>query len=128
MKKGILAITMFAAMTLLILDSGYAGLIDYKRLQRAAGNAAAGDQAQPAIPGWVTSAPIVKSKIEQKYDTNRDGKLQTAEVTIFLRDVLDIIEEKGGYTIDSDILKPYDKNKDGVISRKEATTLQEQVR
>lgn len=115
-------------MVLLVVDQGFAGLIDYKRRLLKRGGAVTNDETTPAIPNWVTTPPIVKSKTEQKYDINRDGKLQTAETTVFFRDVLDIIEEKGGYTIDSDLLKPFDKNKDGVISRKEATPLQEQIR
>jgi len=128
MKKTIFIIAVSSFVIFFISDYCFAGLIDYKRrLQQKTGDAPT-TAAQPALPAWYTSPPLTKNKIEQKYDTNRDGKLQTAETTIFLRDVLDIIAEKGGYTIDSDILKPYDKNKDGVISRKEATTLQEQVR
>ncbi len=68
-------------------------------------------------PRWRLQAPDATGAVERRYDINRDGILQTAETKIFLRDVIDVIEAKGGYTINSDILKEYDKNKDGVISK-----------
>lgn len=130
MNKIILTITIGVVIIFLILGHCHAGLIDYRRLQQNAEQQQAEDPdaPQPTIPSWVTTTPMVKSKTEQKYDTNRDGKLQTAETTIFLRDVLDIIDDKGGYPIDSDILKPYDKNKDGIINRFEAKVLSGEVR
>ena len=69
------------------------------------------------------TAPQVKTDNERTYDVNRDGKLQPAEVKIYLRGIIEIVEKKGGFTVNSDILKEYDKNKDGLISRIEVQDL-----
>ena len=122
-----------------VVGNSFAGLIDYNRLQKQGKALPTGGRAkakaaaptaptQDTRPGWMKTEPKVTSKVEQPYDSNNDGKLQTAEVKIFLRDVLDQINEKGGYTINSDILKEYDKNKDGVISRYEAQDITNTVR
>ena len=42
----------------------------------------------------------------------------------FLRDVLAVTQSKGGYTVNSDLLKKYDVNGDGVITRYELAGLQ----
>ncbi len=119
------------AILMLWLDSR-AGLIDYERLQKIKSKKAAQEAAQKKAeedkPKWVVTQPPVKTDIERRYDINRDGKLQLAEVKIYLRDTLDVIDEKGGITINSDILKEYDKNKDGVISRYESTKIKDLVR
>ena len=57
---------------------------------------------------------------EKHYDINKDGYLQIPEVKIFLRTVIAEANEKGGYMIDSDILKEYDKNRDSYITKSEA--------
>ena len=62
------------------------------------------------------------------YDSNRDGKLQTAEVKIMLRDFIDVVYEKNGAMYKSPILKEYDKNKDGLINKYEAEVIDAQVR
>lgn len=86
------------------------------------------DQIIEKLPAWMIELPLAKSKTEKKYDVNRDGRLQKYETKIYLRDVLDTVDEKGGYTLDSDVLKEYDKNKDGFISRLEAIEIKNQVR
>lgn len=78
---------------------------------------------QADLPGWMKETPKVTNVVERRYDSNRDLKLQTFEVKILLRDVLDVVEDKGGYTVNSDILKEYDVNKDGLITRTEAVKL-----
>lgn len=113
----------------------YAGLIDYERLKRIRARKAGlpvpqetpAEKGDELVPKWLIEEPKVTSKIDRDYDINRDGRLQSAEVKTFLRDVLEEIEKKGGYTINSDILKEYDKNKDGVVSKNEVKLLKEQV-
>lgn len=102
--------------------------------QQPADNAAnpAADQGKPAqekkakdaksapekpLAFWAKELPKVSGKIEQYYDINRDGIMQTYETKIFLRDVQKEINDKKSYNVsDSAILKAYDKNKDGIIS------------
>ncbi|OGX24816.1 MAG: hypothetical protein A3D10_07085 [Omnitrophica WOR_2 bacterium RIFCSPHIGHO2_02_FULL_48_11] len=111
----------------LLVDIGRAGLIDYERLnnKRRGDKGAAAPRlgvtkpVAPVGPVWAIQTPKAMAVIEKRYDTNRDGLLQTSEIKIFLRYVITIVEEKGGYTVDSDILKSYDKNRDGVINRYE---------
>ena len=121
------------AILILWLEIGRAGLIDYERLNKIKAQKAtqqAKDQKPPedTRPKWMIADPVVKTEIEKRYDINRDGKLQLAEVKIYLRDTLDVIDEKGGLTINSEILKEYDRNKDGVISKYESTKIKELVR
>ena len=78
--------------------------------------------AAPAVdtrPMWMRQAQSAATATEKRYDLNRDGVLQTAEAKIFLRDVIQVVDSKGGYTVDSDLLREYDKNRDGLISRTE---------
>ncbi|MFA5088226.1 MAG: hypothetical protein WC552_04250 [Candidatus Omnitrophota bacterium] len=99
-----------------------AGLINYqrrlKKAQAAAGGAK-GSASEERIAKWMVELPRVSSAVNRdlrKYDVNRDGVLQTAEIKIYLRDVIDGVVSKGGYTVDSEVLREYDKNKDGVIN------------
>ena len=84
--------------------------------------------ANVSLPFWMQTEPQVKTKKEEMYDSNRDGKLQKAEVKIFLRDVIDEANQKGGYQIDSPILKEYDKSGDNIISKYEAQEISKVVR
>ncbi len=135
MRKAIVLLG-FIVMSLFIINTHpcFAGLIDYDRLNKikakkqSAATPKKTQAAEDTRPAWLKGEPKVTSKIEQEYDINRDEKLQSAEVKVFLRDVLDQIDEKGGYTINSDILKEYDKNRDGVVSRYEAEAIRKQVR
>ncbi len=125
----------------LVIQQCWAGLIDHERLNRRRGLPLSNEKAQAAkakaaevpeakmeLPKWITEPPVVKGSTDRKYDVNNDGKLQKSEVTILLRDVLDIVEEKGGYQVDSDMLKEYDKNRDGLLTKVEAIQIREHVR
>ena len=109
----------------------FAGLINYERLRRFKERQAAGETdlkfKDVAVPSWMDYEPRAKTEQEKKYDINRDGILQIAETKIFLRDVLVVISQKGGFTLDSDILKEYDKNKDSFISRTESAEITKDV-
>ena len=110
----------------------FAGLINYERLRRFKEKQAAGEKdlkmADMVVPAWVDNEPEAKSEKEKHYDINKDGYLQIPEVKIFLRAVTAEAKEKGGYMVDSDILKEYDKNKDSYISKTEALEMAEDVK
>jgi hypothetical protein len=126
MKK-FLSLSVCAACLLLFICEAQAGLINYQRRNKGGAPVRAGARAAvpaaPVGPAWIATPPAVKNSVEKAYDVNRDGKLQPAEVKIYLRGVIETIESKGGFTINSDILKEYDKNKDGLISRSELPDL-----
>ena len=141
MKKFILSISV--VFTFMLIGDAQAGLINYNRRNNTGtptggGYRRAAPAAKPAapapvkpvaaapaatIPLWMQTPPQVKTAIERVYDVNRDGKLQPAEVKIYLRSVIETVDAKGGLTVNSDILKEYDKNKDGLISRIEVLDL-----
>ena len=135
MQKLILSISVVATCVFMLISNAQAGLINYKRREGAtpapagggykkpAPAAKAAAAAAPAAPMWMQNAPEVKTAAERVYDINRDGKLQPAEVKIFLRSVAEVVDAKGGFTVNSDILKEYDKNHDGLISRTEIVDL-----
>ncbi|OGX08184.1 MAG: hypothetical protein A2Z88_03325 [Omnitrophica WOR_2 bacterium GWA2_47_8] len=135
MNKKILATVTFFLLIFFIAETCHAGLINYQRRNRRGGAPApAGGKASPAaapvqktMAKWMQILPSVTNQNEQRYDVNNDGKLQTAEVKTYLRDVLNVIDSKGGFTVNSEILKEYDKNKDGLVTREEARLLREHV-
>ena len=140
MKKTIVFLTGVLLVTL-VAEVSHAQLINYKRRENRenkGGAAAAGGgygakktaepaAAEPAVPSWMQSAPKVTVKEEEKYDVNRDGILQTSEAKILLRDVIDMVDAKGGAVVASPIAKLYDKNRDGVINRYEVADIKTDV-
>lgn len=107
----------------IILSAGrivHAGLINYERRNRLL-------RGEPTaeLPGWMKKIPLVKNRYERRYDVNRDGKLQTAEVKVLLRDVVRLVEKKGGALIRSDILLEYDESNSGIIELDELDKLKE---
>jgi hypothetical protein len=123
MRKNLFIVSLAALFLLGAFQPVFAGLIDYDRRNRR--SATAGEDA----PEWWKTEPDVKNKLERRYDTNRDGKLQTAEVKILLRDVVDEIETKGRYSVYStDVLREYDKNRDRVIDKTEVEGIIKHVR
>ena len=85
------------------------------------------NQGNATGPAWQKDWPEVKNQDEDRYDINRDGKLQTAEVKIYLRDVIKEVMDKGGFRVNSNVLKAYDKNRDGVISKYELEQIRQDV-
>ncbi len=108
----------------------HAQLIDWNRRRRALerANKEKKEEMKKELPQWVSTLPMVNNSDERRYDVNRDGYLQLAETKIFLRDVVDDIDGRGGIAVHSDILKEYDDNDDGVISREEAEAIKKHVR
>lgn len=119
MRRSIAILAVVGMGVTLLGNLSFAGLINYDRLQSRGGGGGAADSG----PLWMRQAPVATSLEEKKYDANRDGILQTAEIKIFLRDVVDTVEAKGSFTINSDILKEYDQNRDGVITRFEVSDI-----
>ena len=125
---GVFIIVFFA-----VAKISLAGLIDYDRLNKIRANktlsGSYGENVDEAeLPAWFKTEPKVTIEEERVYDSNRDGKLQTAEVKIMLRDFIDVVYEKNGAMYKSPILKEYDKNKDGLINKYEAEVIDAQVR
>ncbi|HOW34798.1 MAG TPA: hypothetical protein PL155_00070 [Candidatus Omnitrophota bacterium] len=125
------------AAVLVVASHSFAQLINYDRLNKTRAQKGlppipvpgkAADVAQPPEPFWAKGDTKVTTKEEEAYDVNNDGKMQKAEVKIFLRDNLDEIDKKGGVTVSSPILKAYDKSGDGVVSRLEAEKIRQEVR
>jgi hypothetical protein len=88
---------------------------------------AAAQEIVVAGPNWMITVPVAQNDVEKGYDINSDGKLQTAEVKIYLRDVVDEVDTKGFKAVDSGVLKEYDRNQDGLISAAEADKIREDV-
>ena len=137
MRKAALLGIILMAFVVGLCSEASAGLINYDRLKKRSGGAPA---EQPARKGykkevqgsrrdWMKTEPAVKNNVERRYDINRDGKLQTAEVKILLRDVVDEVESKGRYSVyNSDVLVEYDTNKDRIINSFEADEIRKDVR
>ncbi len=89
---------------------------------------AKGEKSTAQSAFWAKELPKVTSKIEKRYDINRDEILQTSETKIFLRDVLAQVASKDSFNVsDSLLLKAYDKNKDGIISKLEADEIKKDL-
>lgn len=136
MIKKILFLVVLVVVALFATES-FAQMINYDRLNKRRGTTPPtppktgtlqAQSSQATLPTWLVTPPKVTSKIEESYDINRDKKLQSSEIKMFLRDVVDEINDKGGYTVNSDLLKQFDKNKDGIVSRLELPELQKLVR
>jgi len=138
--KRIIVVALAVFFTLAIAQYSQAGLINYDRRLKREGIAVPAAAAKPEVksktaksapaqelvvqgPDWMLTVPIAKSAAEKGYDINGDGKLQAAEVKIYLRDVVDEVNSSGVKTVDSGILKGYDRNQDGVINATEAAKI-----
>lgn len=133
MKRKILWCGILILSCVVVVRISLAGLIDYDRLNKIRAEQAGSktgklDIDDKDIPTWFKVEPKVTIKDEQIYDVNRDGRLQTAEVKIMFRDLLDVVAEKGGAMYTSPIVKEYDKNKDGLINKYEAEDIARHVR
>ncbi len=106
-----------------------AQLINYgRRNQIVDGNPEPAKVNDETIPKWAKELPKVVNSSERRYDINRDGLLQSAEVKVMLRDVMEAVETKGSVAVYSDILKDYDKNKDRYITPAELDKIREDTR
>ena len=124
MKKAVylgLIVVLFSAFCAQIVA---AQLIDYSRRNKTQAAPAARPAAvMPATTTASTSTAKALTRQERRYDLNGDGVLQSDEMTMFLKDVVDGVEKDGRYVVNSDILKQYDSNDDGYISKYEAAAI-----
>src|SRR4030042_1911288 len=63
---------------------------------------------------WRNGRSKVNTAVEQKYDSNSDGFLETSEVKEMLQDKYTIIKTDGKAKVDTEVEKQYDVNSDGV--------------
>ena len=110
-----------------LFESASAQLINYGRRSRFIRTTDV-NQSEESLPSWAKELPEPKSAEERRYDINRDGKLQSAEVKIYLRGVLERVESRGYVSVTTDVLREYDKNKDGVINMTEIDLIKEHVK
>ena len=80
-----------------------------------------------SMPAWMKTPPRVRNSAEKKFDSNRNGTLESAEVAMLLKDAVSTINSRGSVSISSDILKEYDRNGDGTINRYEALSITEDL-
>ena len=137
MKRIITFVLWVGVFVFLTSQLSFAQLINHQR--RAAGGYKAPPPAEPA-PAPAAETPTanenntvsanttpdfkVTNQVEELYDINKDGNLQSDEVKSFLKDVSAAVEKKGNFTISSEVLKQYDKNNDGLISRNELSDIE----
>lgn len=130
MGKAVKVFGVLSVMALLITQSVSAQMINYKRLRgetsAPVGSAASAEES--GAPQWIRNAPRAVTSTERRYDFNRDGRLQAGEAISFLRLVIQEVERRGGYEIDSDFLREYDRNRDGYINRYEVEAVKRDIR
>ena len=135
MKRIIAFVLWVGVFVFLTSQLSFAQLINHQR--RAAGGYKAPAPAEPApaaetpavkknntIAANTTPDFKVTNQVEELYDINKDGDLQSDEVKSFLKDVSAAVEKKGNFTVSSEVLKQYDKNNDGMISRNELSDIE----
>jgi hypothetical protein len=129
MKKQYPIIVLTLCSLIFLATISRAGLINYQRRNNVLSLTAKTKAEREAIwAAWMRELPKVQNSAERRYDVNRDGVLQTAEVKIFLRDVIAEVEDKGGLLITSDILDEYDKDGDSIIERQELELIRSHVK
>jgi hypothetical protein len=120
MKKMIRIGLWITILTVIMVQAASAQLINYgRRNQFINGSTDSPKSDDMTVPQWAKETPKVTNNSERRYDINRDGLLQSAEVKVMLRDVIETVEDRGSVVVYSDILKEYDKNKDRYITAAE---------
>ena len=77
---------------------------------------------------WRHARSRVNTNLEKKYDANKDGWLESAEVREMLNAKQALIKSKGKAKVDSTIEEEYDINKDGTLDKKEAKVLRKDLK
>lgn len=131
MGKTMKVLGLLGVLSVFVSQSVSAQMINYNRgkgqTTTSARPAARARASQTNVPQWARVAPEVKTWGERRYDRNRDGRLEQAEVKAFLRNVVNEVARRGAYQIDTDFLREYDKNNDGYISRYEAQAVERDI-
>ena len=125
MRKVICALICFILMVFTFGLTVDAQLINYDRLKKQA--ARRGENIVTGEPLWLQGEVPVKNRYEKRYDINRDGKLQKAEVKVFLREVVKSVETRGRFFVNSDILKDYDRDNSKNIERNEIEKIKRDI-
>lgn len=127
MKKALFA-TITLALIGMTVVSGHAQLINYGRRSKFLRSTNPNMSDEDAIPQWAKELPEPQNAEEESFDINRDGKLQSAEVKVYLRGIMKRVEARSYVNVTTDILREYDKNKDGVINVSELALMREHVK
>lgn len=156
MRKSLRSLVFLMVLSFVLSEVCFAQLINYNRRQNASGGGTGGGYNAPApqpeapAPAEVaqpqseepavmeispepmvmdTSSDFkVTNRIEEIYDANKDGALQSSEVTAFKKDVVSAVFKKGSFTVSSELLKEYDQNDDGKISKSESEAIESAIR
>lgn len=86
------------------------------------------DISEDDVPQWAQELVAPQNADERRYDINRDGLLQSAEVKVYLRDIIERVEDREYINVTTDLLREYDKNRDGVINTIEIELMKEHVK
>lgn len=109
-----------------------AGLINYERRdRRAAMKAGAPSPAAPVASGTQAQAQTENTtalnQAESQYDLNGDKTLQPAELTAYLKAVIQKVDE-GEDVLAEGVLQKYDGNKDGKITYSEMLRIRDEIK
>jgi len=75
-----------------------------------------------------TQLSKVNTKVEQKYDSNADGRLDAQEARQLMQDKYALIITDGKAKVDTSLEEKYDLDKDGIISQQEAEAIKQDWR
>lgn len=126
MKRAWFCLVSFLLLVVLY-DLGSAQFINYGRRNRFL-RLTNPEATEDSIPSWAKEAPKPQNAEERRFDINRDDMLQSAEIKVYLRRIVERVEKRGYVSVTSDLLREYDKNKDGVINSYEIDLIKEHVK
>ena len=130
MKKAVYSGLIAVLCSVTCAQMAAAQLIDYNRRNKTQQAAPAAKAPTVRMQPETTAAATTKvlTRQERRYDLNGDGVLQSDEVIMLLKDVVDGVEKDGRYVVNSDVLKQYDSNDDGYISKYEAAAIMKVIK
>jgi hypothetical protein len=76
---------------------------------------------------WKHARSRVNNSFEEKYDSNHDGWLETAEVRQLLKDRYELIKTNGKAKVNTYLEEEYDANNDGILDRTEAKVMHDDL-
>lgn len=129
MKKKNYTTAFLLVSILFISPDVFAGLIDYeKRNQDPPKRSPTDTQIQKNQSKSTQQAIRVTNRSERMYDKNKDGWLQSDELAEYLTDVINTVQRKGDFQVNSDFLGQFDKDEDGHIGYYETINIREYLR
>ena len=123
MKRMFLLIFSFLLISV-FSSQAFSQLINYGRRNRFIGTSTPAD----SLPSWAKDLPKPQNDEERRYDINGDGLLQSAEIKVYLRAIIERVEGRGYVNVTTDLLREYDKNKDGIINENELVLMKEHIK